>query len=81
MPTFEMMEVLGDEDMRRWEPCVLTLNLDGNGGMNDAELSLFEESVPFLIIILCLAVRSKTFFSVKGKYSVKWVVMSSLGGR
>ncbi len=60
---------------------MLTLNLDGNGGMNEAELSLFEESVPFLIIILCLAVRSKTFFSVKGKYSVRCVVMSSLGGR
>jgi hypothetical protein len=37
--------------------------------------------VPDLIIILCRAVRSRTFFSALGKYSVKWLVISSLGGR
>ena len=37
--------------------------------------------MPDLIIILCRAVRSRTFFSALGKYSVKWLVISSLGGR
>lgn len=31
--------------------------------------------------MLCRAVRSRTFFSIAGKYSVRCVVMSSLGGR
>lgn len=36
---------------------------------------------PARSIMLCRWVRSSTFFSVKGKYSCKWVVMSSEGGR
>ncbi|KAJ7109417.1 hypothetical protein C8R44DRAFT_802452 [Mycena epipterygia] len=31
--------------------------------------------------MLCRAVRASTFLSVIGKYSVRWSVMSSLGGR
>jgi hypothetical protein len=72
------------------------LNLDGGDGFQDMVLSRFldiilslfpdvkpsalPETVP-LLIRLCRAVRSRTFFSVKGKYSVKCVVISSLGGR
>jgi hypothetical protein len=37
--------------------------------------------LPLPRIMLCRAVRCSTFFSVKGKYSVRWFVMSSLGGR
>lgn len=60
---------------------MLTLNLD-DGGANDIVLSLFPNAAePPARSILCRAVRSKTFFSVKGKYSLKWFVMSSLGGR
>jgi hypothetical protein len=58
---------------------VLLLNLDGNDGFQEIVLSLFPESVA-LFIKLWRAVRSNTFFSVNGKYSVKCVVMSSLGG-
>jgi hypothetical protein len=73
---------VGDIDVRICEPCVLLLNLEGRGGLYDIVLSRrVEEMVLVRIIILCRAVRSKTFFSVKGKYSVKCVVMSSLGGR
>jgi hypothetical protein len=62
------------------DPCVLLLNLDGSDWLKDIMLSLFPpESVP-LLNKLWRAVRSNTFFSVKGKYSVKCVVMSSLGG-
>jgi hypothetical protein len=65
-------------------PCVLLLNLEGNGsaGFQDIVLSLFP-MLPMVedLIMLFRAVRSSTFFSVKGKYSAKCVVMSSLGGR
>lgn len=70
-------------DMEVPSPCVLLLNLEGKGGggFQDIVLSLLPK-LPIVeaLIILCLAVRSKTFFSVKGKYSAKCVVMSSLGG-
>jgi hypothetical protein len=62
------------------EPCVLLLNLDGSGGLKDIELSLLPLDRVLPLIILWRAVRSNTFFSVNGKYSVKCVVMSSLGG-
>jgi hypothetical protein len=64
------------------DPCVLVLNREGSGGLS--EIVLFLLSPPLTLdarsIILCRAVRS-TFFSAKGKYSVRCVVMSSLGGR
>lgn len=64
------------------DPCVLVLNREGRGGLSD--IVLFRFSPPLTLearsIILCRAVRS-TFLSAKGKYSVKCVVMSSLGGR
>lgn len=70
---------LGDNEARDGdvEPRVLTLNLEGKGWLLvDMKLSLFA-----LSIILCLAVLSRIFFSVFGKYSGRWLVMSSLGGR
>lgn len=73
--------LIGDMDVL--SPCVLLLNLEGKGGagFQDIVLSLLPK-LPIVEarIILCLAVRSKTFFSVKGKYSARCVVMSSLGG-
>jgi hypothetical protein len=72
--------LVGEIDILACEPCVLLLNLEGSGGFHEAVLSRFPNDSVFLII-LCRAVRSRTFFSVKGKYSVKCVVMSSLGGR
>jgi hypothetical protein len=79
----EENEVLVGE-MDDTSPCVLQLNLEGkgSGGFQDIVLSLFP-ILPIVddLIILLRAVRSSTFFSVNGKYSAKWVVMSSLGGR
>ena len=73
-------EGLEGENERLAEPCVLLLNLEGRGWLDEVLCRLLEV-VPDLIIILCLAVRSRTFFSALGKYSVKWLVISSLGGR
>ena len=73
-------EGLEGENERLLEPCVLLLNLEGRGWLDEV-LSRLLETVPDLIIILCRAVRSSTFFSALGKYSVKWLVISSLGGR
>jgi hypothetical protein len=74
----------GGDESDDLSPAVLLLNLDGRGGagFQDTVLSLFPR-LPMVdvLIILFRAVRSSTFFSVKGKYSAKWVVMSSLGGR
>lgn len=79
----EENEVLVGE-MDDTSPCVLQLNLEGkgSGGFQDIVLSLLP-ILPIVddLIILLRAVRSSTFFSVNGKYSAKWVVMSSLGGR
>lgn len=73
---------VGESEPRVCEPIVLLLNRDGKGGIQDALLSRREIEIELdLIIILCRAVRSNTFFSVKGKNSVRWLVMSSLGGR
>ena len=58
-----------------YDPCVLVLNRDGKGGFSDIILSRLPRN-----IMLCLAFRS-TFFSANGKYSVKCVVINSLGGR
>ena len=52
------------------EPCVLLLNLEGRGWLDEV-LCRFVEIVPDLIIILFRAVRSRTFFSALGKYSVR----------
>lgn len=60
------------------DPCVLVLNRDGKGGFSDIILSRLP--VEARSIMLCLAVRS-AFFSANGKYSVKCVVINSLGGR
>lgn len=46
-------------------------------GFHETVLSRLPEDIR---IILCLAVRSRTFFSVFGKNSVKCVVINSLGG-
>ena len=62
------------------DPCVLVLNRDGKGGFNDIILSRLPPTVDARSIMLCLAVRS-ALFSANGKYSVKCVVISSLGGR
>jgi hypothetical protein len=74
----------GGEAIDDLSPAVLLLNLDGNGGagFQDIVLSLLLR-LPIVDarIMLFRAVRSNTFFSVKGKYSAKCVVMSSLGGR
>jgi hypothetical protein len=71
----------GEIDILDCEPCVLLLNLECRGGFHEAVLSRFPNDSLFdFNIILCRAVRSRTFFSVNGKYSVKCVVMSSLGG-
>ena len=61
------------------DPWVLVLNRDGKGGLSDIMLSRLP-TVDARSIMLCLAVRS-TFFSAKGKYSVRCVVINSLGGR
>ena len=68
-------------DMRgeRPEPTVLTLNREA-GIVNDMMLSR-RPGTPLCRIMLCRRVRSSTFFSVNGKYSARWFVMSSLGGR
>jgi hypothetical protein len=74
----EMTESLGEPPPRP-EPCVLTLNRDwlSVDGFQEMVLSrLFDARH-----VLCLLVRSRTFFSVNGKYSARWFVMSSLGGR
>jgi len=74
----------GDEIVDDLSPAVLLLNLDGSGGagFQDTVLSLlFRLPMVDVLIMLFRAVRSNTFFSVKGKYSAKCVVMSSLGGR
>lgn len=83
----EIVDVLLDEragDVERCadpDPCVLVLKRDGNGGgTSDITLSLLPPTVDARSIILCRAVR-RTFFSANGKYSVRCVVMSSLGGR
>lgn len=58
---------LEENEVREGEvdPLVLILNLEGKGcSLTDAKLSRFA-----LSIILCLAVRSRIFFSVLGKYS------------
>lgn len=60
------------------EPCVLTLNLDEPGVCHETMLSLL--SIPGLIM-LCLLVLSRTFFSAAGKYAVRCCVINSLGGR
>lgn len=73
-------ELLEGENERLPEPCVLLLNLEGKGGLDEVLCRLLDIA-PDLIIILCRAVRSRTFFSALGKYSVKWLVISSLGGR
>ena len=44
-------------------------------------LWLYDATLSRLRIILCRAVRCSTFFSALGKNSVRWFVMSSLGGR
>jgi len=63
------------------EPCVLVLNREGRGGLREIVLYLLSPvTVEARSIILCRAVR-RTFLSAEGKYSVKCVVMSSLGGR
>src|ERR1700761_4412964 len=80
---YEEKEVRGDDaEVPCAEPCVLVLKREGNGGagFHDAVLSRVER-VLLRKIILCRAVRARTFLSVIGKYSVKWSVMSSLGGR
>jgi hypothetical protein len=46
------------------EPCVLTLNLDEPGAFHEMMLSLLPGPV---LIILCLLVLSRTFFSAAGK--------------
>ena len=68
-------------DDRPCDPCVLMLNRDGKGGLSDSMLSrlLWPPTDDARNIILCLAVRS-AFFSANGKYSVKCVVINSLGG-
>ena len=63
-------EGLEGENERLPEPSVLLLNREGRGWL-DAVLCRLLEIVPDLIIILCRAVRSRTFFSALGKYSVK----------
>lgn len=60
------------------EPCVLTLKRDCARGLRDMMLSLRFVGPR---IMLWRRVRSSTFFSVKGKYSARCVVISSLGGR
>lgn len=70
------IEYLTDPD-----PCVLVLKREGRGGLSEIVLCLFSpDTLEARSIILCRAVRS-TFLSANGKYSVKCVVMSSLGGR
>ena len=63
-------EGLESENERLPEPCVLLLNLEGKGWLDEVLCRLLE-IVPDLIIMLCRAVRSRTFFSALGKYSVK----------
>lgn len=74
-----LSRILGATDIR--EPWVLTLNRERDGGFQETMLSRLFAGTPDARIILCLRVRSSTFFSVLGKYSAKCVVMSSLGGR
>ena len=59
---------------------MLTLKREEERGLKEMVLSR-RPMLPFALSMLCRAVRSSTFFSVKGKYSVRWFVMSSLGGR
>lgn len=81
----EAIEFLGDDPSVSPEPCVLTLNLDwlrDGFGFHEMILSLRLGRLAFdARNMLCRLVRSRTFFSVKGKYSARWFVMSSLGGR
>jgi hypothetical protein len=77
----EKDDLAGETDNRFSEPCVLLLNLEGSGGCCDIVLSRRVGTVLLRSIILCRAVRSNTLFSVFGKYSVRCVVISSLGGR
>ena len=69
----------GDIEFLGTELCVLVLSREA---LHEIALSLFPvPEIPDVRIMLCRAVLSRTFFSVKGKYSVKWFVISSLGGR
>jgi hypothetical protein len=77
----EKEDLVGETDDRFCDPCVLLLNLDGSTWLCDIVLSLLEEAVLGRNITLCRAVRSKIFFSIEGKNSVRWFEMSSLGGR
>lgn len=61
MPEFEIIDIREGEV----DPLVETLNLEGKGSL----VTLAKLSLLFLSIILCLAVRSRIFFSVLGKYS------------
>ena len=64
----------GDEIIDDLSPAVLLLNLDGSGGagFQDTVLSLlFRLPMVDVLIMLFRAVRSNTFFSVKGKYSAR----------
>ncbi len=77
MEVVEAMEALGDGVLP--DPMVLTLKRLC-GIVNEIMLSR-RFGTPLWRIMLCRLVRSSTFFSVKGKYSAKCVVISSLGGR
>jgi hypothetical protein len=77
----EDIEVLVDDiDNLGSDSWVLLLNLEGSGWLLDSVLSLLPLDAVPLLIKLFLAVLSNTFFSVNGKYSVRCVVISSLGG-
>lgn len=69
----EAIEFLGDDPTVSPEPCVLTLNLDVLcGGFHEMMLSRRLGRLAFdARNMLCRRVRSRTFFSVKGKYSAR----------
>lgn len=81
---FRLEDTVREGDIERCaelEPWVLVLNREGRGGVRDSKLSLFSPlTLEARSIMLCRALRS-IFLSVNGKYSVRCVVINSLGGR
>lgn len=81
---FRLEDIVREGDIERCadpEPCVLVLNREGRGGVRDIVLFLFSPlTLEARSIMLCRAFRN-IFLSVNGKYSVKCVVINSLGGR
>lgn len=84
MVEFRLEDIVREGDMERCadpEPCVLVLNREGRGGVRETVLFLFSPlTLEARSIMLCRAFRN-IFLSVNGKYSVRCVVINSLGGR